>query len=142
MVSTAIQIGLLPPKAHRQGCPQRVHVADVLLADNQLLADVVVYIGYGHFRHRLPVTEWELAIKSQIPIADFSQVQWRILEGVINDETFLGFRSWVHQQGEPADGPLGSMILPRAGVHVARVFLQSSLEQPPGNLVHHWCHLV
>ena len=55
MVSTAIPIGLLPPKAHRQGLFQRVHVADVLLADNQLPADVV-YIGYGRFRHRLPGT--------------------------------------------------------------------------------------
>ena len=57
------------------------------------------------------------------PLADFSQAQWPILEDVINDEAFLGFRSWVHQQGETADGPLRPMILRRAGVHVARTFL-------------------
>ena len=218
MISTAIQIGLLPPQARKQGCPTRVHIADVLSADNQLPADV--YVGYGHFRHRLPVTEWvnpfklgidgshaavfmrfldhwkvfqthhylydlkgkrlacdclphepchadilvayyyqlfilqtyssrrhvslpqvgfarlvtltpalmsqasaQLAIRSQFPLADFSQVRWPTLEDVINDAAFLGFRSWIQQQGEPADGPLGPMILPKAEVHVARASL-------------------
>ena len=65
----------------------------------------------------------QLAIRSQFPLADFSQVRWPILEDVINDEAFLGFRAWIQQQGESADGPLGPMILPRAGVHVARASL-------------------
>ena len=62
MISTAIQIGLLPPHAHQRGCPRRVHVADVLSSDNQLPTDVV-YVGYGHFKHRLPVTEWVTPFK-------------------------------------------------------------------------------
>ena len=57
MVSTAIQVGLLPPQARQQGCPQRVHVQEVLLADHTLPPDVI-YVGYGHFRHRLPVSNW------------------------------------------------------------------------------------
>ena len=219
MISTAIQSGLLPLHAQKQGCPRRVHVTDELSSDNQLPADVV-YVGYGHFKHRLPVTEWvnpfkvgidgshaavfmrflnhwkvfqtqhnlaklegkrlacdclpnepchadilvayyyqqfilqagksrsraslphvgfarivtmtpalmsqvsaQLAIRCQFPLADFSQVRWPILEDVINDEAFLGFRAWIQQQGESADGPLGPMILPRAGVHVARASL-------------------
>ena len=49
MVSTAIQVGLLPPQALKQGCPRRVHVQDVLRADQSLPSDVV-YVGYGHFQ--------------------------------------------------------------------------------------------
>ena len=219
MVSTAIQVGLLPLQARQQGCPQRVHVQDVLLADHTLPSDVI-YVGYGHFRHRLPVSKWvnpfkvgvdgshatvfmrflanwtryhelnalqelqgkrlacdclpqepchadilvalyyeqfctlrqkrrvrtslpqvgfvrmvsmtpavvsqataQLAIRSQFPTADFSQVHWPIMEDIINDDAFLGFQRWVHQQGLPADGPLGPLILPRTGVHVARASL-------------------
>ncbi len=57
MISAAIQIGLLPRHAQQRGCPRRVHVADELSSDRQMPA-VVVYVGYGHFKHRLPVTEW------------------------------------------------------------------------------------
>jgi len=45
------------------------------------------------------------------------------MEDIINDDAFLGFQRWVSQQGLPADGPLGPLILPRTGVHVARASL-------------------
>ena len=212
MVSTAIQVGLSPPRAVQQGCPCRVHVHDVLQSDHSLPSDVI-YVSYGHFKHRLPVSRWvnpfkvgvdgshatvfmrflanwgkfhdwkdfqqlqgkrlacdclpqepchadilvalyyeqfctvtprsrtrptlpqvgfvrlvsqvtaQSAIRSQFPTADFSQVKWPIMEDLINDDAFLGFQRWVSQQGLPADGPLGPLILPRTGVHVARVSL-------------------
>ena len=52
----------------------------------------------------------QLAIRSQFPTADVSQVHWPIMEDIINDDAFLGFQRWVYQQGLPADGPLGPLI--------------------------------
>ena len=58
MAPTALALGLRPHADDFPGMPIRVHIHDVLLADHSL-PDDVIYIGHGHFSHRLSPTRWE-----------------------------------------------------------------------------------
>ena len=59
-------------------------------------------------------------IQWQFPCVDFSHVRWPLLEDVLTQPMFRSFQDWVHQQGLPADGPLGSNVLPRNGIAAFR----------------------
>ena len=50
-------------------------------------------------------------IQWQFPCVDFSHVRWPLLEDVLTQPMFRSFQDWVHQQGLPADGPLGPNVL-------------------------------
>ena len=58
MGPTALSLGLKPEGPEFSDMPIRVHIHDVLLPDKTLPADVV-YIGHGHFTHRLSPSKWE-----------------------------------------------------------------------------------
>eukprot|EP00434_Breviolum_minutum_P041643 symbB.v1.2.037046.t1/scaffold5326.1/size28399/1 len=58
MQPTALSLGLKPEGPEFSDMPIRVHIHDVLLPDKTLPADVV-YIGHGHFTHRLSPSKWE-----------------------------------------------------------------------------------
>ena len=47
-------------------------------------------------------------------------MRWPLLEDVLTQPMFRSFQDWVHQQGLPADGPLGSNVLPRNGIAAFR----------------------
>ena len=58
MGPTALQLGFRPGGQEFASLPTRVHVTDVLDASHQLPSDVV-YVGHGHFSHRLSPIIWE-----------------------------------------------------------------------------------
>lgn len=57
MIPTAIQCGYSPQHGKYKQLPSRVQVLDVWDKEQGLPEDVV-YAGHGHFRHRLPCSQW------------------------------------------------------------------------------------
>ena len=53
-------LGLTPPREDSSHVPTRQVAFDVLQLRSQL-TDMDVYIGPGHFSHRWPLTQWQLA---------------------------------------------------------------------------------
>jgi len=58
MAPTALALGLRPESDQFTDMTVRVHVHDVLQSD-RTLPDDVIYIGHGHFSHRLSPSKWE-----------------------------------------------------------------------------------
>ena len=52
------------------------------------------------------------AIKAQFHTLDFQVVRWPMLEDILNQDVFTGFRDWAHAHELVADGPLGPSLLP------------------------------
>eukprot|EP00435_Cladocopium_sp_Y103_P033844 s1798_g8.t1 len=59
-------------------------------------------------------------IKGQFPSLTFHGVKWPLLEDIMNTWPFQSFRSWLHESGQVADGPIGAHMLNRSGVAVFR----------------------
>ena len=47
-------------------------------------------------------------------------VKWPLLEDIINSAPFQSFRMWLSENGQVADGPIGSSMLNRTGTVVFR----------------------
>ena len=60
------------------------------------------------------------AIRGQFPMLSFQDVKWPLLEDIINSAPFQSFRMWLSENGQVADGPIGSSMLNRTGTVVFR----------------------
>ena len=105
-------------EANSRGQPQRLGHRSVQLTSGR------VWIAAVRVVHAVPQMFSQAAamaaIRGQFPMLSFQDVKWPLLEDIINSAPFQSFRMWLSENGQVADGPIGSSMLNRTGTVVFR----------------------